>query len=91
MKSKWRKFCGNRLPLEEEANALQDTLKRETSLVGYLKYQYDEQKSVLEANERTTSAFRDSTEGPDYFVSAGNQTTTSLNRAPSNNIHIHDV
>ena len=64
MKSKWRKFCGNRLRLEEEANALQEAIEKEKkNMVEYLKFQYEEQKSGLEAKQRIVSAFGHSTKG----------------------------
>ena len=63
MKSKWRKLCSNRVPLEEEANALQEAIEKEKSMVEYLKLQYEEQKSALEAKQRIASAFSHSTKG----------------------------
>ena len=72
------KIYANRAPLEEETNALQEAIKRDKSIVGYLKYQYDEQKSALEANERMTSAFRHSTEGITSLQQATKQLLQSI-------------
>ena len=57
------KICGNRMALEEEANALREAIEKDESMVEYLKFQYEKQKSALEAKQRIASAFTHSTQG----------------------------
>ena len=63
MTSNLLEMCGNRMALEEEANALREAVKKERSTVEYLKCQYQEQKSAIEKKQRTASAFSHSKEG----------------------------
>ena len=55
MDSDLLKIGGNRAPLEAEAIALQEAIKREKSTAEYLKYQYEEQKSALEVKQRLSA------------------------------------
>ena len=63
MDSNWLEVCGNRVPLEEEANALQEAIEKDRSIAEYLKCKYEQQTSAREANQRIASAFGDSTKG----------------------------
>ena len=78
MDSHLLKIGANRAPLEEEAIALQEAIKREKSTAEYLKYQYEEQKSAPEVKQQITSALNHSTKGITSLQKATKQLPQSI-------------
>ena len=78
MDSHLLKIGANRAPLEEEAIALQEAIKREKSTAEYLKYQYEEQESAPEVKQQITSALNHSTKGITSLRKATKQLPQSI-------------
>ena len=63
MTSNVLKVYGNRVALEEEANALREVIEKEKSASESLKCQFEERKTVLETEQLKAAAFSNSVEG----------------------------
>jgi len=63
MTSNVLRACGNRVALEEEANALREVIEKEKSTSESFKCQVEEQKTVMEGEQLKAAAFSNSMEG----------------------------
>ena len=78
MTSNLLKVCGNRVALEEEANALREVIEKEKSTTEYLKRQYEEGKTTLAAEQLKAAAFSDAMNGINSLQQATKQLLQSI-------------
>ena len=78
MMSNLLKVCGNRMALEEEANALREVIEKEKSTTEFLKRQYEERKTTLEAEQLKAAAFSDAMTGVTSLQQATKQLLQSI-------------
>ena len=78
MTSNLLKVCGNRVALEEEANALREVIEKEKSTTEYLKRQYEEGKTTLAAEQLKAAAFSDAMKGINSLQQATKQLLQSI-------------
>ena len=83
-----RKVYGNRAALEEEANALREVIEKEKSTTEFLKRQYEERKTTLEAEQLKAAAFSDAMKGITSLQQATKQLLQSIEHVQTTFISI---